>query len=64
MPAPSGLSVGKSLARERMEEKAEQVKQRIVTDFNRISIEDRLEKMNTRQKPGTPLVREYISRDF
>ena len=59
MPAPSGLSVGKSLARERMEEKAEQVIQRIVTDFNRIVIEDRLEKMNTRQKPGTPLVRQY-----
>ena len=63
MPAPSGLSVGKSLARERMEEKAEQVK-RIVTDFNHLVIQDRLEKMNTRQKPGTPLVREYISRDF
>ena len=45
-----------------MEEKAEQVKQRIVTDFNRLVVEDRLEKMNTRQKPGTPLVRVYKQR--
>ena len=58
MPAPSGLSGGKSLARERMEEKAEQVNKAktLFTFFDHLDLQDRLEKMNTRQKPGTPLV--------
>ena len=41
-----------------MEEKAEQVNKAktIVTFFYLLDLQDRLEKMNTRQKPGTPLV--------
>ena len=58
MPSPSNLLCGSSLARERMQEKAEQVREHFVLFFleNVFLCQDRLARMNTKQKPGTPLV--------
>ena len=49
--------MGNSLARERMLEKAEQVRGEIFYLTSDSTKKDRLEKMNTKQRPGTPLVR-------
>ena len=56
--------MGNSLARERMLEKAEQVRGEISYLTSDSTKKDRLEKMNTKQRPGTPLVRFAALRRF
>ena len=70
------LQMGNSLAKERMLEKAEQVREALLhpiivptkiigpTKNNWTNQKDRLEKMNTKQRPGTPLVRYLALRMF
>ena len=56
----TNLQMGNSLAKERMLEKAEQVLGRgflLTWSIKLTNQKDRLEKMNTKQRPGTPLVR-------